>query len=88
MEFLSTYLPTTYNGLMEKTYTWIEAREVSTNGTTNDHREGFDIFKKNSSWDNNKGKKNRDRFSPYRGSNHGLLFNLSKTPKEILATEK
>ncbi|GJR12997.1 reverse transcriptase domain-containing protein [Tanacetum coccineum] len=81
-------LPTTYKGLMEKTYTWIEAREVSTNGTPNDHREGFDRFKKNSSWDNNKGKKNRDRFSTYRGSNHGLLSSLSKSPREILAIEK
>ncbi|GJR10899.1 reverse transcriptase domain-containing protein [Tanacetum coccineum] len=52
VEFLSTDLPTTYKGLMEKTYTWIEAREVATNETLNDHREGFDRFKKNSSWDN------------------------------------
>ncbi|GJU63081.1 hypothetical protein Tco_1244916 [Tanacetum coccineum] len=29
-----------------------------------------------------------DRFSPYRGSNHGLLLSLLKSPKEILATEK
>ncbi|GJS11151.1 copia protein [Tanacetum coccineum] len=27
VEFLSTDLPTTYKGLMEKTYTWIEAKE-------------------------------------------------------------
>ncbi|GJR60029.1 hypothetical protein Tco_1502191 [Tanacetum coccineum] len=26
VEFLSTYLPTTYKGLMEKNYTWIEAK--------------------------------------------------------------
>ncbi|GJZ37942.1 hypothetical protein Tco_0584133 [Tanacetum coccineum] len=66
----------------------IEAKEVATNGAPNDHRESFDRFKKSSSWDNNKGKKNRDMFSPYRGSNHGLLSNLSKSPMEILATEK
>nr|GEX33078.1 retrovirus-related Pol polyprotein from transposon TNT 1-94 [Tanacetum cinerariifolium] len=29
MEFLSTNLPTTYKGLMDKTYTWIEAKEPS-----------------------------------------------------------
>ncbi|GJZ06673.1 hypothetical protein Tco_0540466 [Tanacetum coccineum] len=46
------------------------------------------MFKKTSSWDNNKRKKNRDRFSPYCGSNHRLLSNLSKSPREILATEK
>nr|GEX50073.1 reverse transcriptase domain-containing protein [Tanacetum cinerariifolium] len=27
-------------------------------------------------------------FSPYRGPNHGLLSNLSKSPREILATKK
>ncbi|GKB64356.1 hypothetical protein Tco_0920542 [Tanacetum coccineum] len=88
VEFLSTYLLTTYKGLMEKTYTWNKARKVAINETPNDHQESFDRFKKNYSWDNNKGKKNRDRFSPCRGSNHGLLSNLFKSPKEILATEK
>ncbi|GJT76060.1 reverse transcriptase domain-containing protein [Tanacetum coccineum] len=42
VEFLSTDLPTTYKGLMEKTYTWIEAKEVATNGVPNDHRDSFD----------------------------------------------
>ncbi|GJV10953.1 hypothetical protein Tco_1352494 [Tanacetum coccineum] len=38
---------------------------------------------------NSKGKKkNRDRFSPYKGSNHGFLTNLSKSLREILAMEK
>ncbi|GJX77665.1 hypothetical protein Tco_0324476 [Tanacetum coccineum] len=89
VEFLSTDLPTTYKGLMEKNYNWIEAKEVATNGAPNDHKEGFDRFNKGVSWDNSKGKKkNRDRFSLYKGSNHGLLTNLSKSPREILATEK
>ncbi|GKE39450.1 hypothetical protein Tco_1462855, partial [Tanacetum coccineum] len=88
VEFLSTDLPTTYKDLMEKTYTWIEAREVSTNEALNDHREGSDMFKKNSSRDNNKGKRNREKFSPYHGANHGLLSSLSKSPREILATKK
>ncbi|GJZ49182.1 hypothetical protein Tco_0603372 [Tanacetum coccineum] len=34
------------------------------------------------------GKKDRDIFSSYKGSNHGLLANLSKSSREILATEK
>ncbi|GJU35197.1 reverse transcriptase domain-containing protein [Tanacetum coccineum] len=88
MEFLSTDLSTTYKGLMERTYTWIEVREVTTNGTLNDHQESLDKFKKKSSWDNNKGKKNKYQFSLYCGSNHGLLSNLSKSPREILATKK
>nr|GEW42305.1 putative ribonuclease H-like domain-containing protein [Tanacetum cinerariifolium] len=42
LEFLSTTLPTTYKGLMEKTYTWIKAREVATNGAPNNRKESFD----------------------------------------------
>ncbi|GKA71566.1 hypothetical protein Tco_0777705 [Tanacetum coccineum] len=57
VEFLSKDLPTTYKGLMEKTYTWIEAKEVSTNRAPNDHKEGFDKFNKGFSWHNNKGRK-------------------------------
>ncbi|GKC75064.1 hypothetical protein Tco_1125838 [Tanacetum coccineum] len=65
VEFLSTDLPTTYKGLMEKTYTWIEAKEVATNGSPSDHKEGFDKFNKGFSWDNRKGrKKNQDRRLP------------------------
>ncbi|GJZ47905.1 hypothetical protein Tco_0601737 [Tanacetum coccineum] len=78
VEFLSTNLLTTYKVLMEKTYTWIEAREVATNGAPNGRREGFNISRKNPSY----------RFFSYRGSNHGMLSNLSKSPREILATEK
>ncbi|GKD26120.1 hypothetical protein Tco_1232334, partial [Tanacetum coccineum] len=87
VEHLSTDLPSAYKGLMEKTYTWVEAREVATNGVSNDQRDGYERSKK-SSWDNNKGQKNRDRFSPYQGPSHGLLPSLSKSPKEILAMEK
>ncbi|GKE25929.1 hypothetical protein Tco_1441313 [Tanacetum coccineum] len=81
-------LPTTYKGLMEKTYTRIEAKEIATNIALSDHIEDFDKFTKGFSWDNNKGrKKNMDMFSPYKGSNPELLVNLSKSPREILATD-
>ncbi|GKC40427.1 hypothetical protein Tco_1052811 [Tanacetum coccineum] len=50
VEFLSTDLPTTYKSLMEKTYIWIEAKEVATNEAPNDHRESFDRFKKGPSF--------------------------------------
>ncbi|GJZ70690.1 reverse transcriptase domain-containing protein [Tanacetum coccineum] len=66
---------------------FVHAREVATNGTPNDRRENFERLRK-SSWDNNSGQKGKDRFSPYRGPNHGLLSNLSKSPREILSTEK
>ncbi|GJW85020.1 reverse transcriptase domain-containing protein [Tanacetum coccineum] len=39
-------LPSTYKGLMEKTYTWIEAREVATNGASNDQRDNFKSLSK------------------------------------------
>ncbi|GKA90624.1 hypothetical protein Tco_0812494 [Tanacetum coccineum] len=42
VEHLSTDLPSTYKGLMEKTYTWIEAREVANNGALNDRRDNFE----------------------------------------------
>ncbi|GKE77381.1 hypothetical protein Tco_1543501, partial [Tanacetum coccineum] len=54
LEFLFTKLSTGYKGLMKKTYTWIEAIEVTTNGTPNDRRENSERFKRDSSWDNNK----------------------------------
>nr|GEW64835.1 reverse transcriptase domain-containing protein [Tanacetum cinerariifolium] len=37
----STDLPSTYKGLMEKTYTWIKAREFAINGASNDRRDNF-----------------------------------------------
>ncbi|GKA59370.1 reverse transcriptase domain-containing protein [Tanacetum coccineum] len=62
IEFLSSDLPTTYKGLMEKTYTWIELKEVATNGSPNDNKEGSNKFSKSFSGDHNKGKKkNQDR---------------------------
>ncbi|GKA68992.1 hypothetical protein Tco_0775056, partial [Tanacetum coccineum] len=87
VEHLSTNLPSTYKGLMETTCTWIEAREVATNGAPNDRRNGFERSRK-SSWDNDMGQKSRDRFSPYWGPNHGLLSSLSKSLREILTTVK
>nr|GEU44093.1 hypothetical protein [Tanacetum cinerariifolium] len=80
-------LPTTYKGLMEKTYTWIEAREMATNETHNDRRENFERLRK-SYRDDNHGKKDKDRFFPYQGPSHGLLSILSKSPRDILTIEK
>ncbi|GJY79701.1 hypothetical protein Tco_0485502 [Tanacetum coccineum] len=67
--------------------------DVATNGASSDRRDILERSKK-CSWDNNRGRdnnrgqKNKDRFSPYRGPNHGLLPSLSKSPKEILAMKK
>ncbi|GJY13463.1 reverse transcriptase domain-containing protein [Tanacetum coccineum] len=42
VEHLYTDIPSTYKSLMEKTYTWIEAREVASNGAPNDQRDNFE----------------------------------------------
>nr|GEZ20924.1 reverse transcriptase domain-containing protein [Tanacetum cinerariifolium] len=63
VEFLSMDHHTTYKGLMEKTYTWIEAKEITTNEVPNDHREDFNGFNEGSFLDNIKRKKkNKDTF--------------------------
>nr|GEW01915.1 hypothetical protein [Tanacetum cinerariifolium] len=82
VKHISTDLPSTYKGLMEKTYTWVEAREVATNGASRDQRDSFERSKK-SFKDNNRGQKNKDRFSPYRGPNHSLLPSLSKVRRKF-----
>ncbi|GJV86218.1 hypothetical protein Tco_1530156 [Tanacetum coccineum] len=62
VEFLSTDLPTTYKALTEKTYTWIEAKEVVTNGALVEYREGFDRPRRNTLWGNSRNRnKSRDR---------------------------
>ncbi|GJR21252.1 hypothetical protein Tco_0969779 [Tanacetum coccineum] len=66
VEHLSTDLPPTYKGLMEKTYTWVEEREVATNGVSNDRKDSFEGPRK-SSWNNNKGQMDRSRSFPYKG---------------------
>nr|GEV61837.1 hypothetical protein [Tanacetum cinerariifolium] len=87
VEHLFTDLPLTYKGLMEKTYTWVEAREVATNGVSIDQRDSFKRPKK-SSWNNNKSQMGRSRSFPYIGESHKLLSNLAKISKEIFATER
>nr|GEU59868.1 hypothetical protein [Tanacetum cinerariifolium] len=87
VKHLSTDLPSTYKGLMEKTYTWVEAREVATNGVSNNRRDDFKRSKK-FSWGNSIGQKDRGRISSYKGQTHKLLSNLVKSPREILDTEK
>ncbi|GJV94707.1 hypothetical protein Tco_1546284 [Tanacetum coccineum] len=38
MEFLSIDLPTTYKGLMKKTYTWIEVKEAAKKRASSNHK--------------------------------------------------
>ncbi|GJQ93772.1 reverse transcriptase domain-containing protein [Tanacetum coccineum] len=59
VKHLSTDLPPTYKGLMEKTYTRVKAREVATNGVLNDRRDSFERPRK-SSWNNNKGQMDKN----------------------------
>nr|GEW61707.1 reverse transcriptase domain-containing protein [Tanacetum cinerariifolium] len=46
VEHFSTDLSLTYKGLMEKNYTWVEAREVATNGVSSDRRDSFENHRK------------------------------------------
>nr|GEW67469.1 hypothetical protein [Tanacetum cinerariifolium] len=80
-------LPDTYKGLIEKMYTLVEAREVATNGISNDRRDSFKRPEK-SSWNNNKGQMGRSRSFPYKGESHKLLSNLAKSPRDIFTTER
>ncbi|GKA15868.1 reverse transcriptase domain-containing protein [Tanacetum coccineum] len=77
VEHLSIDLPSTYKGLMEKTYTWIEEREVTTNGAPNERRDNFKSPRK-SSWDNGI-KKERTKTSD---SQRGEKKEKSTTPAE------
>nr|GEX29466.1 hypothetical protein [Tanacetum cinerariifolium] len=72
---------------MDRTYTWVEARDVATNGVSNDRRDSFKRPKK-SSWNNNKGKMGRIRSFAYKMESHILLSNLAKSPREIFAIER
>ncbi|GJV04095.1 hypothetical protein Tco_1337664 [Tanacetum coccineum] len=87
VKHLFTDLPPTYKGLMEKMYTWVEAKEVATNGVSNDRRDRFERPRK-SSWNNNKGQIDKSRSFPYKGESHKLLSNLVKSPREILIKER
>jgi hypothetical protein len=71
-------------------FIWIEAKEVSTNGAPIENKEQNSKFSKHSSWEGSKNKnKNHNTFTPYnKGPNHGLLGSLTKSLKEILATER
>ncbi|GKB21473.1 hypothetical protein Tco_0855396 [Tanacetum coccineum] len=66
---------------MDKVYSWLQAEETVSEGrpvTFMDNEEG--------SW--RKNKERRDRYNPYKEPNPGILKNLSKTLRKILASEK
>nr|GEV49540.1 reverse transcriptase domain-containing protein [Tanacetum cinerariifolium] len=72
VERLTTDLPSTYKGLMEKTYTWIEAREVATNEASNDWKDNFERSRKPSR-DNGMRKEERKEAKP--AENPVLMIN-------------
>ncbi|GKB89570.1 hypothetical protein Tco_0961842 [Tanacetum coccineum] len=92
VKFIPTELPISYDRLMEKTYSWLQAKEMTFEGkpiTFMDSNFG-DKAQKGRLWEGS-GKKNRykrDRFSPYKEPNHGILQSLTKIPREILISEK
>nr|GEU68053.1 reverse transcriptase domain-containing protein [Tanacetum cinerariifolium] len=78
--------------LRRKTYSLQQAEDMTSEGkpvTFKDISMG-DKTQKGRPWEGS-GKKNRDkqdRFSPYKKPNHGILQSLTKSPREILITEK
>ncbi|GJR21431.1 hypothetical protein Tco_0969958 [Tanacetum coccineum] len=84
LEYLSTNLPSTYKGLMEKTYTWIEVREVATNGAPNDRRDNFERSRK-SSWDNGEGVKKIRETSP---ANTKGVLSCTDAEEKIIVNSK
>ncbi|GJW76981.1 reverse transcriptase domain-containing protein [Tanacetum coccineum] len=71
-----------------------ETKKVATNGAPNDHKEGYDRFNKNFSWDNSKGKKkNRDRSLrvdskiPLVGFSREHSWPLGEVPLEVTVGE-
>ncbi|GJX45159.1 hypothetical protein Tco_0261835 [Tanacetum coccineum] len=85
-------LPESYDGLMEKTYSWLQAEETASKGklVTFIGSGTGDKTQNGRPWEGS-GKKNsdkRDRFNPYKEPNLGILQSLTKSPREILATKE
>ncbi|GJZ96785.1 reverse transcriptase domain-containing protein [Tanacetum coccineum] len=92
VKFISTKLLKSYDGLMEKTHSWLQAEETASERrpiTFMDSSTG-DKTQKGKPWKapEKKNRDKRDRFSPYQEHNLGIFLSLTKSPMEILATEK
>ncbi|GKE22814.1 hypothetical protein Tco_1434326 [Tanacetum coccineum] len=91
IKFISAELPKSYDGLIEKVYSWLQAEETAFEGrpVTFMDNEG-EKPQKGRPWEGSgrKNKERRERYSPYKEPNPRILQNLSKTPREILASEK
>ncbi|GJU88762.1 hypothetical protein Tco_1301185 [Tanacetum coccineum] len=92
VKFISTELPESYDELMEKTYTWLQAEETASKGkpiTFMDKITG-DKTQKGRPWEGSRktNREKQDRFNPYKEPNLEILQSLTKSPREILVTEK
>ncbi|GJV89977.1 hypothetical protein Tco_1533915 [Tanacetum coccineum] len=92
VKFISTELPEIYDELMDKVYSWLQAEETASEGrhvVFMDNNTG-ERPQKGRPWEGSgrKNRERRDRYSPYKQPTFGILQNLTKTPREILASEK
>ncbi|GKC89717.1 hypothetical protein Tco_1150366 [Tanacetum coccineum] len=77
---------------MDKVYSWLQAEETASKGrpvTFIDNAVGGKPQKERS-WEGSgkKNKERRDKYNPYKEPNPWILKNLTKTPREILASKK
>ncbi|GKD92228.1 hypothetical protein Tco_1372065 [Tanacetum coccineum] len=82
IKFISTELPKSYDRLMDKVYSWLQAEETASEGhpvTFMDNGGGKPQKGRPQKGSGRKNKERRDRYSPYKESNPGILQNLSKT---------
>nr|GEU88150.1 hypothetical protein [Tanacetum cinerariifolium] len=92
VKFISTELPKSYDELMEKTYSWLQAGETTSEGKIINFMDSStrDKTQKGRPWEGSrkKNKDKRDRFSLYKEPNLRILQSLAKSPREILVTKK
>ncbi|GKC76331.1 hypothetical protein Tco_1127105 [Tanacetum coccineum] len=92
VKFISIELSESYDRLMDKVYSWLQAEEMTFEGRPivfMDNNTG-EKPQKGRPWEGS-GRKNRerqDRYSPYKEPASRILQSLTKTPREILASRK
>ncbi|GJV43226.1 hypothetical protein Tco_1427762 [Tanacetum coccineum] len=92
VKFVSAELPKSYDRLMDKAYSWLQAEETASEGrpvTFMDEGIG-EILPRGKPWEGvgRKNKEKRDWYSPYKEAILRILQNLTKSPREILVSEK
>nr|GEY23562.1 hypothetical protein [Tanacetum cinerariifolium] len=92
VKLVSVELPESYDGLIDKAYSWLQAEEIASDGRPITFMDGGIEEKppRGKRWEGagKKNKEKRDRYNPYKESILAILQNLTKTPREIMFFEK